>query len=173
MSSETLRQLLVDKLGKEDAERFTSDQIQMLCDKGYTDERMLQGASREGLRCSPGGLPEALIDMLRTAFRKSGERPPSNTLSTCCMVQSVTLVSLSHQGLCTHAPLVLYLAGSLLSGLSKLACYLNQNHCAVVRSKSQVFFQGLLACLGWPLSYHSKNNTVPHSFQDSKLSVTI
>lgn len=85
MSSEFLRQLLVDKLGKKDAERFTSDQIQALLRKGYTDEGALQDATREGLK-SPPGLPDALIDKLLKAFGQSGERPRSNTLHAYCMM---------------------------------------------------------------------------------------
>ena len=83
MSSETLRQLLVDKLGKKDADRFTYDHIQLLMVKGYTDEDMLQGATREGLT-SPPGLPEALVDKLRKAFGQSGESPRFNSLYACC-----------------------------------------------------------------------------------------
>lgn len=72
MSVSTLRQLLVNKLGKTDAERFSDSHIQNLLDKAYTDEGALQDATREGLQ-SPPILPAALIDKLLKAFGQTGE----------------------------------------------------------------------------------------------------
>ena len=47
MSRSALRQLMVDKLGRKDAERFSDTQLQDLLDKGYTNEGNLQTATRE------------------------------------------------------------------------------------------------------------------------------
>lgn len=73
MSHPALRQLLVVKLGKRDAERFSDTHIQDLLDKGYTDESDLREATREGLMSPPALLP-VLIDKLKRAFPLPGER---------------------------------------------------------------------------------------------------
>lgn len=73
MSHSALRQLLVDKLGRRDAERFSDTQLQDLLDKGYADESDLREATREGLTSPPALLP-ILIDKLKRAFPQPGER---------------------------------------------------------------------------------------------------
>ena len=73
MSHSALRQLLVVKLGKRDAERFSDAHIQDLVDKAYTAEGALQDATGTGLQ-SPPALPAALVDKLLKAFEQSGER---------------------------------------------------------------------------------------------------
>lgn len=73
MSISTLRQLLADKLGNRDAERFDDDHLQNLLDKAYTDEGALEDATREGLQFHPA-LPSALVDKLLKAFAHSGMR---------------------------------------------------------------------------------------------------
>ncbi len=72
MSVSTLRQLLVNELGKTDAERFSDSHIQILLHKAYTDVGALQDVTREGLQ-SPPELPAALIDKLLKAFGQTGE----------------------------------------------------------------------------------------------------
>ncbi len=71
MSTSSLRQLLADRLGKRDAERFSNTHLQNLVDKAYTDEGALQNAIREGLQ-SPPALPAALVDKILKAFGRSG-----------------------------------------------------------------------------------------------------
>lgn len=100
-----MRQLLVDKLGKTDAERFSDSHIQILWDKAYTDEGALQDATREGFQASPG-LPAALIDKLLKALWQTGEEVLDvliNTYTSLYMqsptayfcIMSATLVSIS------------------------------------------------------------------------------
>ena len=73
MSITALRQLLVEKLGERDAERFRDGQLQNLLDKEYKDEGALQDATRDGLG-TPPPLPAALIDKILKAFGQPGEK---------------------------------------------------------------------------------------------------
>ena len=88
MSVSTLRQLLVNKLGKTDAARFSDSHIQNLLNKAYTDEGVLQDATREGLQ-SPPALPAALIDKLLKAFGQTGEELHllHSVILPCCMTK--------------------------------------------------------------------------------------
>jgi hypothetical protein len=68
----SLAKLLEDKLGLQDARRFSEEHLDSLIQKGYTDTSTLGDASREGLR-EPPALPSALVDKLLKAFHSQGE----------------------------------------------------------------------------------------------------
>ena len=72
MSISALRQVLAEKLGERDTNRF-GDVLQNLLDKEYRDEGVLQDATREGLQ-TPPALPLALIDKILKVFGQPGER---------------------------------------------------------------------------------------------------
>lgn len=72
MTISDLKQLLVDKLGERDAERFSDVHLQNLLAKEYVDESALQDATCEGLMSNPP-LPAALVDKLLKAFGQSGK----------------------------------------------------------------------------------------------------
>ena len=73
MSCTALRELLILKMGQEDATRFSDVHLQNLIDKGYTDHGALKDATRDGLQSPPPLLP-ALVDKLLKCFKPAGIR---------------------------------------------------------------------------------------------------
>ncbi|KAL3161179.1 hypothetical protein ABBQ38_009547 [Trebouxia sp. C0009 RCD-2024] len=71
MSISALRQVLAEKLGERDTNRFSDVHLQNLLDKEYRDEAALQDATREGLQ-TPPALPPALIDKILKGVGQPG-----------------------------------------------------------------------------------------------------
>lgn len=73
MGISALRQVLTEKLGERDANRFSDVHLQNLLDKDFNDEGALQDATREQLQAPPE-LPAALIDKLMKVFGQPGAK---------------------------------------------------------------------------------------------------
>ena len=73
MSISALQQILAEKLGERDTNRFSGGHLQNLLDKEYSDEGALQDATPEGLQ-TPPALPPALIHIILKGFGQPGEK---------------------------------------------------------------------------------------------------
>jgi hypothetical protein len=83
MGISALRQVLTEKLGERDANRFSDVHLQNLLDKDFNDEGALQDATREQLQAPPE-LPAALIDKLMKVFGQPGENHSRYWCVHCC-----------------------------------------------------------------------------------------
>ena len=83
MGISALRQVLTEKLGERDANRFSDVHLQNLLDKDFNDEGALQDATREQLQAPPE-LPAALIDKLKKVFGQPGAKHNRYWCAHCC-----------------------------------------------------------------------------------------